>query len=87
MKNHMASTAPTPRTSTRRAANLTIDGALLAEAKSLGINISRTCENHLQQVVRQEKERQWKEHNARFVDQYNSLVERDGLPLDQWRQF
>lgn len=72
---------------TRQPTNLTIDSALLAEAKSLGINIFRTCEAHLQEVVRQEKARLWKERHAKFIDRYNAVVETDGLPLDQWRQF
>ena len=87
MQKPIAAKTLIPRTSARKATNLTIDSALLAEAKSLGINISRACENHLLQVVREEKERQWKDHHAGFVEEYNALVDRDELPLDQWRQF
>jgi antitoxin CcdA len=72
---------------TRQRTNLTIDSTVLAEAKALGINISRACEAHLQEMVRQEKTRLWKEQHAKFLAHYNAEVERDGLPLDQWRQF
>ena len=71
----------------RQPTNLTIDSALLAEAKALGINISRACEAHLHEVVRQEKARVWKERHSKFIERYNAVVQTEGLPLDQWRQF
>ena len=85
----MATTNPTIRSvrGTRQPTNLTIDSTVLSEAKALGINISRACEAHLQEMVRQEKTRLWKEQHAKFLAHYNAEVERDGLPLDQWRQF
>ena len=72
--------------SSRQPTNLTIDSTVLSEAKALGINISRACEAHLQEMVRQEKTRLWKEQHAKFLAHYNAEVERDGLPLYQWRQ-
>ena len=85
----MAMTNPAIRSvrGTRQPTNLTIDSTVLSEAKALGINISRACEAHLQEMVRQEKTRLWKEQHAKFLAHYNAEVERDGLPLDQWRQF
>ena len=85
----MTATARAPQSSrsTRQPTNLTIDSTVLSEAKALGINISRACEAHLQEMVRQEKTRLWKEQHAKFLAHYNAEVERDGLPLDQWRQF
>ena len=85
----MTATARAPQSArlTRQRTNLTIDSTVLAEAKALGINISRACEAHLQEMVRQEKTRLWKEQHAKFLAHYNAEVERDGLPLDQWRQF
>jgi antitoxin CcdA len=73
--------------SSRQPTNLTIDSVVLSEAKALGINISRACEAHLQEIVQQEKTRLWKEQHAKFLEHYNAEVDRDGLPLDQWRQF
>lgn len=84
-----AQTKPSPRSvlSGKRAANLTLSADVLESAKALGINISQVCDNYLREVVRQEQERRWREEHSEFIDVYNSIVEEEGLPLDQWRSF
>lgn len=77
----------TSKRPTRQPTNLTIDSSVLADAKAMGINISRACEAHLIELVRQEKARLWKARHADFVEHYNATVDREGLPLDEWRQF
>ena len=52
--------------SLKRATNLTLNIEVLAEAKKLGINISKVCDAFLESLVRQEKERLWKLENAKF---------------------
>lgn len=76
-----------PGTSGKRAANLTLSADVLESAKSLGINISQVCDNYLREVVRKEQERRWKQDHSEFIAAYNSIVEEEGLPLDQWRSF
>jgi antitoxin CcdA len=66
---------------------VTLREALLAEAKSLGINVSRACEHGLADGVRQEKTRRWQEENAAGFDAWNAYVERNGVPLAEYRQF
>lgn len=70
------------RSSARKSANLSIDRELIAEAKALGINISRTAE-----AVRKEKERRWKEENREAIESSNRWVDKHGLPLAKYRQF
>ncbi len=71
----------------KRPANVTLSEALLAEAKSLGINVSRACEHGLADQVRQEKARRWQEQNAAGFDAWNTYVERNGVPLAKYRKF
>ena len=71
----------------KKATNLTLNTEVLAEAKKLGINISRACDAFLESLVRQEKERLWKLENADFIVSYNKNIEDEGLPLDSWRTF
>lgn len=71
----------------RKATNITLSADVLAEAKACGINISQTCDAHLREVVRQERERRWLRENAAFITAYNETVAREGLPLEQYRTF
>lgn len=71
----------------KRPTNVSLSEALLAEAKSLGINVSRTCEYGLADEVRQQKARRWQEQNQAGFDAWNDYVERHGVPLAQYRKF
>ncbi len=71
----------------KRAANLSIDADLLDEAKSLGISISSVAEDGLRKAVSAEKGRRWKEENAEAIQSMNEWVEKNGIPLAQFRQF
>ena len=73
--------------SMKRATNLTLNAEVLAEAKKLGINISKVCDVFLESLVKSEKERRWKSENQDFISEYNQMTEEDGLPLDKWRTF
>ena len=78
---------PNAVTVARKATNITLSADVLAEAKAYGINISQTCDAHLREVVRREREQRWLKENAGFIAAYNETVEREGLPLDQYRTF
>jgi antitoxin CcdA len=73
--------------SSKRAANLTLSTEVLADAKALGINISKVCDLHLRELVRKEKEARWKAEHADFIQAYNQTVAEESLPLDAWRTF
>lgn len=71
----------------KKTIHLTLNPQVLAEAKKLGINISKVCDAFLESLVRQEKERLWRLENADFIASYNKTIEDEGLPLDSWRTF
>ena len=78
---------PHQTSNTKRATNLTLSAQVLADAKALGINISKACDAHLQELVRQEKEARWKLEHADYIKAYNAVVEEEALPLNAWRTF
>ena len=72
---------------TRRAANLSIDAALLDEARALGINLSGAAQDGIRSAISTEKARRWKEENAEAIRSSNEYVEKNGLPLEKYRMF
>ena len=73
--------APTPR----RATNITLPEPLLAEARTLGINISQACEHGLAAEVATAKAQRWQSENRKAINAWNRHVEDHGLPLSQYR--
>lgn len=71
----------------KRAVNLSLSSDVLDGAKQLDINISQVCDAYLREVVRRELERKWREDHADFIAAYNSTIEAEGLPLDEWKSF
>lgn len=71
----------------KKATNLSINSDLLRQAKELNINLSQQVEGYLSELVRKAKEQQWLAENADAIAAYNEGVERDGLPLAQYRTF
>ena len=74
-------------TAARKATNLSIDAAILADAKALEINVSRAAETGIAEAVRNEKSRRWLEENREAFESSNAWVEKHGLPLAKCRQF
>lgn len=64
----------------RRATSMTLDAALLDEARALGVNISRAAEEGILLQVRAERARRWKEDNAEAIADYNRWIEENGIP-------
>ena len=74
-------------TTLKKPINLTLSSEVLEEAKLLGINISKACDAFLTDLVKQEKTRRWQIEHAEFISAYNKTIEKEGLPLDEWRTF
>lgn len=72
---------------TRKPTNLSLDSALLSEAKALKVNLSRAAEEGVRAAVIAAKSERWKAENAAALRSSNSYVERHGLPLERYRQF
>lgn len=71
----------------KRPTNVSINASLLREAKDLGINLSATLENALDEEVRKRRRAQWLEDNADAIDAYNEHVEKHGVFSDGRRLF
>jgi antitoxin CcdA len=69
------------------ATNVSLDSALVAEARSLGVNISRASEVGLESAVAHARARRWLEQNREALEGSNAFVDAHGLPLDSLRQF
>lgn len=73
--------------SSRKAANLSLDSKLLTQARELDINLSRAAEDGIAKAVKAERERRWLKENAEAIDAYNEYIEKNGLPLEEYRSF
>ena len=71
----------------RKAANLSISQVLLAEARELGINISRSAEKGIERAVIEARREAWLKENADALESSNRYIDERGLPLDGYRQF
>ena len=71
----------------RKAVNLSVDADLVAEAKALDLNLSRTLEEALRTRVREEKARRWQEENVEAIRLSNEELQRNGLWCDEHRLF
>lgn len=71
----------------KKATNLSLNAKVLDAAKALGMNISKTVDILLADEVRRLYWQKWNEENAQAIDHYNERIQRDGLPLAQYRTF
>lgn len=56
-------------------------------SKQPNANISKANENYLREAIRRAKLKKWCEDHDEFIAAYNVMVEKEGLPLDEWRSF
>jgi len=59
----------------------------LSEARDLGVNLSRACEEGLASEVRRGRAKRWQEENADGFVAWNAYVEQNGVPLGRYRKF
>ena len=73
--------------SARKATNVTLTEALLAEAKALHINISQAAESGVARAVAEKRAELWLETNRSAIQSSNSYVEQNGLPFASHQRF
>lgn len=73
--------------SLKKRTNLSINVALLNEAKELGINISNSAEFGIKHALLKRKKLLWLEDNKDAIASSNEYVVKNGLPLDKFRNF
>ena len=71
----------------KRAANLSINGDLLKQARALNINLSAAFENTLATLVKTKQQQAWLAENQQAIDAYNHQVDANGTFSDTLRTF
>ncbi len=74
-------------TDRKQSANLSIRGDLLKRAKQNNINLSKTLEERLEQILKDHDREEWLKSNREAIDVANDYVERHGLWSEELRQF
>jgi antitoxin CcdA len=63
----------------KKPVNLSINSDLLRQARELKVNLSKTLETHLEQLIRAERARRWQEENREAIEAHNRFVEKYGI--------
>ena len=74
-------------TARKQSANLSIRSDLLNRAKQRNINLSKTLEERLEQLLNARDCEEWLKNNREAIDAANKFVENKGLWSDGLRQF
>lgn len=69
----------------RKPTNLSLDSALLAQARALDVNLSRAAESGIKAEVAKAAKAAWQAENRAALESSNAHVEENGLPLDGFR--
>jgi len=72
---------------TKKATNLSLNSKVLEMAREMGMNVSQTVDTLLAAEVRRCYWQKWNEENKDAVAEYNTRIEREGLPLAKYRTF
>lgn len=70
-----------------RPTNVSLDRALVDEARALGINLSQACERGIAAQLAETRAARWTQDNREALASSNDHVEARGLPLAGQRQF
>jgi len=71
----------------KQSANLSIRSDLLQKAKKNKINLSKTLEERLEQILRNQDKEEWLKNNRQAIAAANEYVEEKGLWSEELRQF
>ena len=71
----------------KKSTNLSINSDLLRRARAYKINLSRTLEERLTEILRYEEREAWLTENATAIEEYNSRIEKNGVFSDGLRSF
>lgn len=71
----------------KKPVNLSINSALLSQARELNINLSAILEAALTKAVRQKQRERWLSENRAAIAAYNERIETEGVFSDGLRKF
>ncbi len=75
------------KTARKRAANVSIDGDILAAAKEMNINLSQTLEDELRKRVQAERDRKFQEEHREAIESYNRFIAKNGIWSEKYRRW
>ncbi|HJX18824.1 MAG TPA: type II toxin-antitoxin system CcdA family antitoxin [Acidiferrobacterales bacterium] len=70
----------------KQSVNVSIDSALLREARAMRLNLSKTLEERLAELVRHTEREQWLKKNREALEDYNQRIEQAGVFSDGLRR-
>ena len=73
-------TMNTTMRSRKRSTNISLDAALVDEAKMLNINLSAALNSALEHVVRAERQARWRQENKAAIDAMNQFTAEHSIP-------
>jgi antitoxin CcdA len=85
MTDNIADMHRSKPSASKRATNITLPQSLLAEAKAMGISISKAAETGVALAVAEKRAQLWAQENHGAIESSNAYVERHGLPLAKHR--
>ncbi len=65
--------------------NISLDAALLEEARKLDLNVSGIAEAALREELRRARAEAWARENKDALAAHRAWVEKNGLPLAKWQ--
>ena len=71
----------------KQSVNVSINRALLREARAMRLNLSRTLEERLAELTRHAGREQWLKKNREALEDYNQRIEQTGVFSDGLRRF
>ncbi|MHB8058139.1 MAG: type II toxin-antitoxin system CcdA family antitoxin [Desulfuromonadaceae bacterium] len=71
----------------KRSTNLSINSDLLRRARAHKINLSKTLEERLTEILKHEEREAWRVENADAISDYNARIEQNGVFSDGLRSF
>ncbi len=71
----------------KKSTNLSINSDLLRRARANKINLSRTLEERLTEILREQERETWRLENADAINDYNARIEKSGVFSDGLRSF
>lgn len=77
----------TIRPAKKQPVNLRIDSELVALAKATGMNLSQALEETLRVALKDQRDRQWREENARAIESFNRYLDKNGIFGAEFREW
>jgi antitoxin CcdA len=71
----------------KKSTNVSLSAAVVAEAKELGVNISQASEKGVVAEISKRRREKWLDENMEAIEANNAWIEKNGLPLAEFRLF